>query len=247
MKILLKTETEIEKMRLSGKILHETLKRLAICAKVGMQTSELEEIAQALLKEKGVRPAFVGFGGYPAALCVSVNEEAVHGVPGTRRLKDGDLVSVDLGVDYEGLITDAAITVGVGRITPVQQRLLETALLALQEGIRAAKVGNFTGDIGWAIQKVVEQAGFAVIRDLTGHGVGRFLHEDPAVPNFGRPKVGVPLRLGMTIAIEPIIATVPTEIKLARDGYTYLTTNGAHVVQVEHTIAIMKGGPEILT
>lgn len=252
----LKTPGEIEIMAEGGKILAEILKKIGRAVKAGIATEDLDKLARELCFSFSVKPAFLGYDGFPAALCVSVNDEVVHGTPSKRILREGDIVGLDMGIVHRGLITDSAITVPVlGELTydtwvkkdPRTAKLIETTKRALDAGIKKAKVGNRVGAIGHEIQKIAEGEGFGVVRDLAGHGVGRHLHEDPVVPNFGRSNDGPELVEGMVLAIEPMITAGDFRTKLAPDGQTYVTQDGSNSAHFEHTIAITKKDPIVLT
>ena len=253
--IKLKSQKEIETMKVGGAHHAEILNELAKMIEPGMSTLILEEEAVRLIKEKGDKPAFLGYQPsgaerpYPAALCVSINDEIVHGIPNEaeRIIKQGDIVSLDLGVIHGGLITDAAITVAVGAIDDEASKLLKVTKQALQAGIECARPGNTVGDIGAAISAVVSGSKFSLAEDLAGHGVGYKVHEDPFVPNFGKVGEGEKLVVGMVIAIEPMVNVGKAGIKLAKDGYTIKTRDGSRSAHFEHTVAITKNGNIVLT
>lgn len=246
--IYIKSPEEIKTLREGGKILHEILHKTAALVKPGVSTGELNEYAEKLLKKRGVEGAFKGYHGFPTALCTSVNEACVHGIPSYEYfLKEGDVIGLDFGVLYEGLITDSAITVPVGQISPELEKLLKTTEKALYDGIAMAQVGNKVGAISAAIQKTVEQQGYSCARELIGHGVGYEVHEAPEVPNFGQKNEGAELRAGMVIAIEPIVNMGGWKIKLLKDGWTYVTADGSISAHFEHSLAITKDGPVVLT
>ena len=253
--ITIKTEEEIKITREGGKILAEVLRELEKMAKPGVTTLELDRAAEALILSRGGKPAFKGYAGFPYSLCTSVNENIVHGFPSNYILKEGDLLKLDLGVSYKGFNTDAAITVLVGSFSaqggPASgwevKRLMDVTKKSLRLGIKKAKVGNTIGDIGNTIQRFVEDQGFSVLRDLCGHGIGREVHEDPKVPNFGKRGGGDDLREGMVICIEPMITMGDYNLKKSSDGYGYATRDGSLSAHFEHTIAITDKGPRILT
>jgi methionyl aminopeptidase len=245
--IIIKDEEEIEKMRAAGRITAEVLEELRQAVRVGITTMELNKIGEELIRKKKAEPVFLGYRGYRYATCISVNEEVVHGIPSERRLKEGDLVSVDVGVRYDGYCGDAAATFAVGTISKKAQRLLRAGKVALQAGIRQARAGNHLGDISYAIQRVAESNGFSVVRDLYGHGLGRDLHEDPLVPNFGKPGEGPELKPGMVLAIEPMINAGSWRVKTLPDGWTVVTEDGSLSCHFEHTVLITEKGPEVLT
>ncbi|RUM88458.1 MAG: type I methionyl aminopeptidase [Thermodesulfatator sp.] len=247
-KIKLKAPWEIELLRRANAIVMEVLLRLAEEARPGVSTWDLEVMAETLCRRRGGRPAFKGYRGYPYALCVSVNQEIIHGMPREDKvLKEGDLVSFDFGVEYEGYIGDAALTVAVGRVSELAERLMKVTEEALYRGIEKARVGNRVGDISAAIQRHVESHGFSVVRDFVGHGVGRSLHEPPEVPNFGRPGKGPRLQAGMVLAIEPMVVTGSPKVKILEDQWTAVTEDGGLAAHFEHSVAITARGPEILS
>ena len=246
--IFLKSPWEIEKMRRSNAIVAEVLARLREAIKPGITTLELDRLAEHLCRRKGAKPAFKGYRGYPFSLCVSVNEEVVHGFPSKKRvLKEGDIVSLDFGVLYDGYYGDAAITVPVGEISERAKRLLRVTEEALYKGIEQAVIGKRLGDISSAIQRYVEAHGYSVVRQFVGHGIGRALHEDPQVPNFGKPGRGIKLKEGMVLAIEPMVNEGTYEVEILADGWTAVTKDRKLSAHFEHTVAITKNGPEILS
>jgi methionyl aminopeptidase len=245
--INLKTKHEIELMARAGRLLASVLPPLQAACEPGVKTIELDKIADKLIRDGGATPGFLGYHGFPRSICVSINDEAVHGIPGNRKIAAGDLVSLDLGLVLEGFWADVGITVGVGQITPEAQRLLKVTEEALHVGIARAVPGGWLGDISSAIQKHVEDAGFSVIRQFVGHGIGRQMHEDPQVPNFGRPGTPPRLKSGMTLAIEPMVNAGTYEVFMKPDGWTICTADGALSAYFEHTVAITDAGPLILT
>jgi len=251
--IKLKTAEEIEILRAGGKRLAAILNELKEMVRPGVTTIQLETRARALLVEGGDEASFLNYRpagsrlSYPAALCVSVNEEIVHGIPGKRELAEGDLVTLDLGLKHQGLYTDSAITVPVGKVSQEAQDLLRATALALAAGIEAAKVGNHLGDVGAAVEAVARRAGLGVVTDLAGHGVGYAVHEDPFVPNYGRPGGAEKIKKGLVIAIEPMFTLGRPETKLEADGFTFTTLDHSLSCHFEHTVAITKHGVEILT
>jgi len=253
MAIIIKTEEEIRKLRAGGPILARILREVASTVKPGITTGFLNDLAAKLIQEAGCKAAFLGYRPegadrpYPASLIVSVNEEVVHGIPGNRVLKDGDIVSLDLGLNYEGVFLDHAVSVGVGEISESDKKLMNVAETALYEGIEAIKPGATVGDIGNAIEKVVKKHKFGIVRNLSGHGVGRAIHEDPYVPNYGKPGKGDKLRPGMVIAIEPMITHGSEAVVELDDGYTLVTSDKSRAAHFEHTVLITENGPEILT
>lgn len=235
-------------MREGGAILAAIVKAIAAMVKPGIKTEELETHARTLIAEKNAEPAFLGYRGFPAALCVSVNEEIVHGVPSARVLKEGDVLKLDLGIRYKDMYTDHAITVVVGSTLDLKkQKLIDVTREALAAGIQAAQAGNTTGDIGAAIYEYVREHDLDVVRDLIGHGVGRGVHEEPEVPNYGAPGTGAPLKPGMTIAIEPMVVTGSHAIMEGSDGFSYITKDKKPAAHFEHTVLIAADGPVILT
>ena len=247
LKISIKDDRELNHMREGGKMLGQILHELEKMIKPGVFTSQLNEKAEEMMKEFKVIPSFKGYQGFPAAICACVNEQVVHGIPGEYELKEGDIISVDCGVYHQGLHTDSAITVAVGKIDENAQKFINTAEKALKRAIETAGPGVRVRTISSVIQDIVEKKGYSVIYDLTGHGIGKNLHEDPIVPNFRDSEPGPMLQPGMTIAIEPIFSMGKPEIKLLRDGWTYVTFDRSLAIQVEHTIAITQKGAEILT
>lgn len=250
--ILLKSREEIALIRKASMIVAEILEELAAAVKPGITTEELDRLAEELTYRKGARPAFKGYKpidvAYPKTLCVSVNEEIVHGIPSARRLKSGDIVGLDFGVVYKGYYGDAARTVAVGKIAPQAERLLRITREALYAGIERAQVGNRISDIAGAVQRTAEDAGFSVVTDFAGHGIGRSLHEDPQVPNYVRSGMPNPrLQEGMALAIEPMINEGVPELRILRDGWTAVTADGKLSAHFEHSIAITARGPEILS
>lgn len=244
----IKTEKEIQIMKEGGKILGEILNKLADAVKPGMTTNDLEKLARELVLSYGVESSFLGFDGYPAFLCTSINEEIVHGLPSDRILEEGDVLKIDMGVLHEGFHTDSATTVLVGgKGDTIKRSLIQTTRESLEIGISKAKVGNTLGDVGAAIQKHIEDKGFNVVRDLVGHGIGKELHEPPQVLNYGKAGTGEKLVAGMVIAIEPMVVTGKWGIKNGKDGYAFVTKDGGLAAHFEHTIAITEEGPSILT
>ena len=225
----------------------EVFEKLKGIIEPGITTRELDQVAEDYILLKGARPAFKGYRGFPATLCISINDEVVHGIPGQRRLKQGDIVSLDVGVNYLGYFGDAAITFPVGEVDPEAKRLLEVTEKALYIGIEKAKVGNRLFDISYAIQSWVESHGFSVVRDFVGHGIGRELHEEPQIPNFGVPHQGPRLGKGMVFALEPMVNEGTYEVRVLSDGWTVVTADGKRSAHFEHTIAITEDGAEILS
>lgn len=235
-------------MAQAGKIAAKTLKILERNIRPGVQTSYLNELAENFIFSQKARPAFKGYRGFPAGLCVSINNEVVHGLPsGDRVLAEGDIVSLDLGVEYQGFFSDVAATFPVGRISALAQKLIKVTQEALQAGIAHCQSGNYLFDISAAIQNKVESNGFSVVRQLVGHGIGRQLHEDPQVPNYGEAGKGPQLEEGMTFAIEPMVNAGGYQVEVLSDGWTVVTADGSLSAHFEHTVAVTKNGPLILT
>jgi methionyl aminopeptidase len=251
--IEIKSEQEITSMRQAGKVVAEILRILTKQMQPGMKTKELDIIAERELKRHGAESSFKGYRGYPATLCVSVNDEIVHGIPGDRVIKEGDIVSLDFGAIYHGFHGDAAVTVPVGKVSPEAQRLIETTRSSLEKGIAAAQAGAKLGDISAAIQSYAEAHGYSVVREYTGHGIGRKMHEDPQIPNtteppYGlQPGTGAVLKKGMALALEPMLNAGGWRTRTADDQWTVLTADGSLSAHFEHTIAIDDTEPEVLT
>ena len=247
--IQLKSQREIEIMARGGRILAETVKLMEHSVKPGMTTAELDKIAEDFIRSHaGAKPSFKGLYNFPASICSSINNEIVHGIPSRKRmLIEGDVVSIDVGVFYEGYHTDSATTVAVGQVSEESRRLLQVTRDALEAGVLAALPGNHLGDIGAAVQQVVESAGFSVVRDLVGHGIGTGFHEEPQVPNYGKPKRGIRLVPGLTIAIEPMVNVGKPGIRTMPDKWTVVTVDGTRSAHFEHTVAITESGPRVLT
>jgi methionyl aminopeptidase len=247
MSVTIKSERELSVMREAGRIVANTLQELRETVRPGMTTKDLDRIAERSVRAQGAIPAFPFINNFPGTLCTSVNEEVVHGIPGKRVLREGDLVKIDVGAIYQGYHGDAAVTVPVGQISDEARRLVNVTEQALAEGILAARNGGFLHDIGAAIQEYVEPFGFSVVRQYVGHGVGRELHEEPNVPHFRQPARGIKLRPGMTFTIEPMINAGTFETDLLPDKWTVVTRDHRLSAQFEHTVAIREDGPEILT
>ncbi len=250
--ITLKSPTEVAKMRRAARVVAEVLESMRKWVKPGVTTGELDSLAETLIHERNAIPSFKGYppgseNPFPSSICASVNEELVHGIPGPRVLHEGDIISIDVGAildDYHG---DAAVTIPVGQISPDAQRLLEVTEGALYAGIAAARVGNRSGDISAAIQAYVEGRGYNVVREYTGHGIGRQMHEDPQIPNYGQPGRGVRLRKGMTVALEPMVLAGDSSVKVMDDHWTVASRDGELTAHFEHSIAVTDGDAEILT
>jgi len=249
-RVIPKTPAELSKMRQAGKILAEALALSRRQARPAVTTGAIERSLDELIRSRGGVPAFKGYRGYPAAVCTSINEQVVHGIPGRRKLKEGDLLSVDVGVSFEGYMADAAITIEIGRCGAQARRLVQTTRRALDAAIAVLRSGVRVSEISRAVQQTVEPDGFGVIRDLTGHGIGRELHEPPSVPNFVNSpwlSAGPVLPRGATIAIEPMVSEGGYEVDLLDDGWTYVTRDGKLAAHFEHTVAVDEDGPVILT
>jgi methionyl aminopeptidase len=245
--IIRKSPREIEKMAATGALVAETIAHVGRLIRPGVTTDELDAAAGDFIREHGGIPTSEGYKGYPKAICISPNDVVVHGIPDASEIADGDLVTLDVGITLDGYIADSAYTFGVGEIVVESQRLLDVAQDALAAGIAEAVVGNRVGDVSHAIQEVVEAGGFSVVRSLVGHGVGRYYHEDPHIPNFGEPGRGPRLSDGMTIAIEPMITAGSSEVSMMDDGWTVRTVDGSMSAHFEHTVAVTDDGPRILT
>ncbi len=247
MSIIVKSDEEIAIMRQAGRIVATILGILVKEVKPGMKTKEFDTIAARELEKLGATSSFKGYHGYPATVCVSVNDEIVHGIPGKRVLREGDIVSLDFGAIYHGFHADAAVTVGVGRVDAAAKKLMEAGKGALEAGIATTRAGARLGDISAAIQNYAESRGYSVVREYTGHGIGREMHEDPQVHNFGMPGTGPVLQKGMTLALEPMVNAGDWRTRLADDHWTVLTADGSLSVHFEHTIAVTDAEPEVLT
>jgi len=245
--IVLKSPAELAVMRRACQVAAAALAAVVEAVRPGATTRELDRIAEDRIRTLGGVPSFLGYRGFPASLCVSVNDEVVHGIPGRRRLREGEIVSLDLGAIVEGFHGDLAVTVPVGSISEDLRRLLQVTAASLEEGIRAVRPGGRLGDVSAAIQRYVERHGFSVVRDFAGHGVGRRLHEEPAVPNFGRPGNGVVPQPGMTLAIEPMVNAGASDVTVDPDGWTVRTRDHEPSAHFEHTVAVTETGADVLT
>ena len=245
--IILKSRDEIEKMRAAGQVVAVALTELSRAAVPGVTTGELDHLAEDILRSHAAIPSFLGYKGYPNATCISVNYEVVHGIPGARELKEGDIVGVDLGAIVGGYHGDSAMTLQIGEISAEARRLVKTTQEALYAGIRMARIGNRLGDVSNAIQKHAERQGYSVVRDLVGHGIGREMHEEPQVPNFGPPGRGPVLEEGMTLAIEPMVSAGRHHVETLSDGWTAVTKDRSLSAHFEHTVAVRSSGPDVLT
>lgn len=246
--IVLKTDVELKKIHAANQVVARTLRLLKKKLSAGMTTAELDALAEQAIRAEGADPAFKGYHGFPATLCISINEEVVHGIPGRRRIKDGDVVSLDVGALLDGFYGDAAVTVAVGTVTPAARKLMRVTEQALYKGIEKAVPGGRLGDISAAVQQHVEAHGFSVVRDFVGHGIGRSLHEDPQIPNFFSAAAFNPrLKAGMVLALEPMVNQGTFRVKVLRDGWTAVTQDGRLSAHYEHTVAITDKGPWILS
>jgi len=242
-----KTKDQIDIMRNAGKILAEIIAELEQTVCPGVKTSQVNDFAEELIRKRNVKPAFKGYNGYPATLCTSINDEIVHGIPGNRILKDGDIISLDLGLEYEGYFVDSALTLPVGRINERINKLIKVTKQALELGITQAQEDNHLFDISHCIQDYVERNGFSVVRQFVGHGIGKQLHEEPPIPNYGLPHQGPLLKSGMVLAIEPMVNMGTCDSYITDNGWTAVTRDGLNSAHFEHTVAITDQGPEVLT
>ena len=245
--VILKLPEEIERARASNRIVAEVLSRLREKVKPGVKTKDLDKFAEEIAEKRGARPAFKGYHGYPHSLCVSINEVVVHGMPFERVLEEGDIVGLDFGVFYQGFFGDATVTLPVGKVTAKALRLMQVTEQSLYAGIAQAREGNRLGDISAAVQSVVEEAGYSVVRDFVGHGIGKDLHEEPQIPNFGQKGRGIELKKGMILAIEPMVNEGKYKVQVLPDGWTVVTKDGSLSAHFEHSIAITEHGPDILS
>ena len=245
--IVCKSPGEIERMRAANGLVARVLAELATVVAPGVTTRELDVLAERLVRDGGAVPAFKGYRGYPATVCASVNEQVVHGIPSARRLVEGDILSLDIGVKLNGFYGDSAVTLAVGRISPDAQRLLDVTQAALEQGIAQVRIGGRISDIGHAIQQQVERAGFSVVREFVGHGIGAALHEEPQIANYGEPGRGPRMAEGMVFAIEPMVNMGRPAVKVLSDGWTAVTKDGSLSAHFEHTVALTKQGPLVLT
>lgn len=245
--IILKSETEIEAMRRAGLVVGMVLETIGERIKPGVTTAELDRFAENLIREQGGTPTFKGYNGFPASICSSINEQVVHGIPGQRTLKPGDIVSIDVGATLGGFVGDAARTYPVGDVSPEAAALMQVTRESLYKGIEQAIVGNRLSDVSHAVQRCVEGRGFSVVRDYVGHGIGREMHESPGIPNYGVPGRGPKLKEGMTLAIEPMVNAGSYDVQVLGDDWTVVTRDGSLSAHFEHTVAVTAEGPEILT
>ena len=247
MAITIKTQEQIEKMRVAGGILIDLIDILEDMIRPGITTNELDRVAEDFIRSRGATPSFLGYGGYPKSLCTSVNEEIVHGIPGDRKLKSGDIISIDMGAYIDGYHGDCARTYGVGEISEADQKLIDVTRQSFFEGIKFAKHGNHLYEISAAVQAYAESFGFGVVRDYVGHGIGRQMHEDPAIPNYKQVGRGPRLQKGMVLAIEPMITAGTYKCRVLKDGWTAVTRDGSNAAHYENTVLITDGEPELLT
>ena len=245
--VILRKPAEIAKIKASNVIVAEILQELRERVQAGITTLELDRCAEELARKRGAKPAFKGYRGYPFSLCISINDEVVHGMPSQRILKAGDIASLDFGVNYKGYFGDAALTVAVGAVSEEAAKLIKITEESLYLGISEAKVGNRLGDISASVQGHVEKSGFSVVRDFVGHGIGRNLHEEPQIPNFGKKGRGVELKAGMVLAIEPMVNAGTYKVTVLQDGWTVVTEDGKLSAHFEHSVAITENGPEVLS
>ena len=245
--IPVKSKKDLAMLRRAGKILAGIMQKLKGFMQAGISTAEIDSFSQELFRKEGVISAFKGYKGFPAYICISVNEEVVHGIPSPRRLKEADLVSIDLGINYQGYFADAAFTLAIGRVDVRKTELIEVTKKSLLEGIKQMRKNYHLSDISHAIQTYVERYGFSVVREFVGHGIGLSLHEEPQIPNFGPPHQGPMLKSGMVLAIEPMVNMGGWEVKISDNGWTAITKDGLASAHFEHTVAITDNGPEILT
>jgi methionyl aminopeptidase len=245
--IIRKSKSEIEKMRAAGQIVAHVLARISAMVEPGVTTRQLDREAERLIREAGAFPTFKGYHGYPASICTSINDEVVHGIPSDRRLREGDIIGIDCGATYQGYVGDSALTVAVGQVSEDVKRLMEVTRRSLYEAIEKCRVGNRLGDVCNAVQAYVEPLGYSIVRNYCGHGIGRAMHEDPQVPNYGRAGSGPVLREGWVLAIEPMINLGRHDVKVLSDGWTVITLDGRPSAHFEHTVAITGDGPQILT
>ncbi len=245
--VTLKSASEIATMRRAGAVVAEMLARCSAAVRPGITTGELDAIGAAVIREHGATSSFLGYYGYPATICTSVNDEIVHGIPGRRKLHEGDIVGIDVGAIVDGWHADAAVTVPVGKVKPEAARLIRVTEEALRRGIAAARPGNRLGDIGTAVQAFAEQNGYSVVRNYVGHGIGRAMHEPPQVPNYGTGGQGRPISVGLCIAIEPMLNAGGAETRVESDGWTVRTADGSLSAHFEHTLAVTDAGPVVLT
>jgi methionyl aminopeptidase len=245
--IIGKSRKELEKMRASGKLAGQVLSHLRTLAEPGVATIEIDQAAERMIRDAGALPTFKGYNGFPYSICASVNEQVVHGFPSGYKLKEGDIFSIDCGVTLEGFVGDTATTVPVGKVDEHRLKLIRITEECLELAIEQCRPGNHLGDIGWAVQQHAEANGYSVVRDYVGHGIGRRMHEDPQIPNYGKPGLGQKIKAGYVFAVEPMVNKGTHFTKVLADGWTVVTMDGQPSAHVEHTIAITESGPEVLT
>lgn len=245
--IILKSPEDLEAMREAGRIVARVLAQLARTARPGVATEKLDALAEEMIRSAGAAPSFKGYEGFPASICTSINEQVVHGIPGSRKLTGGDVLSIDVGVFYRGFHGDAAISLPIGAVSSRARRLLEVTEESLARAVAAVRPGGHVSDIGHAVQSYVESQGFAVVRELVGHGIGRKMHESPLVPNFGTPGNGALLRAGMTLAIEPMVNAGGHQVRTLDDGWTVVTADHSLSAHFEHTVVVTESGVDVLT
>jgi len=245
--IIGKSKRELEKMRAAGRLVGQVLVHLRTFVAPGVTTMEVDRAAEKMIRDAGALPTFKGYNGFPYSICASVNEQIVHGFPSNYKLKDGDIFSIDVGVTLEGFVGDTATTVPVGKVSEDRLKLIRVTEECLQRAIEQCRPGKHLGDIGWAVQEHAEANGYSVVRDYVGHGIGRRMHEDPQIPNYGRPGLGPKIKSGYVFAVEPMVNLGSHHTKVLADGWTVVTVDGQPSAHVEHTIAITDAGPEVLT
>ena len=243
----IKNSQEVDKLRAAAKVVAKTLALLKKEIRVGISTEQLDKIARKKIEDEGAKPGFLGYRGYPATVCVSINEEVVHGIPSKRIIKNGDIVSFDVGAIVDGFYGDAAITVPVGKVKPEYLKLIDVTRSSLNKALAVIKEGVHLGDVSYAVQEFVEKEGMSVVKEFTGHGIGRRLHEDPSIPNFGTVGKGLILRSGMTLAIEPMVCLGKGDITVLKDGWTAVSSDGSYAAHFEHDICVTDSGCEILS
>lgn len=245
--IIGKSKRELEKMRAAGQLVGQVRNRLREMVEPGITTIELDRFAEKMIRDAGALPTFKGYNGFPFSICASVNEQIVHGFPSDYKLKEGDIFSIDCGVTLEGFVGDTATTIPVGKVSEDRMKLMQVTEECLERAIKQCVPGNHLGDIGWAVQELAEANGYSIVRDYVGHGIGRRMHEDPQIPNYGRPGLGPKIKSGYVFAIEPMVNLGSHHTKVLADGWTVVTVDGQPSAHFEHTIAITDDGPEVLT
>lgn len=245
--IIGKSKRELEKMRASGRLVGQVLSHLRTLVEPGVTTMEIDRAAEKMIRDAGALPTFKGYNGFPYSICASVNEQIVHGFPSNYRLQEGDIFSIDVGVTLEGFVGDTATTVPVGKVSEDRLKLIRVTEECLERAIEQCRPGKHLGDIGWAVQEHAEANGYSIVRDYVGHGIGRRMHEDPQIPNYGRPGLGQKIKAGYVFAVEPMVNLGSLHTKVLADGWTVVTVDGQPSAHAEHTIAITEEGPEVLT